>query len=851
MKLPPVLALGAASLLSVITVPHIYADDFTLPPGFKVEELHQTQKDPEGSWVSICVDGKGDLIASDQYGYIWRITPPPIGQGTDAKVEQVKISAGKAHGLLWAFDSLYFMGGPIDPNDPKSKDKDERSLWRAKDTDGDGSFDDVKRLATFQGNGEHGPHALTLSPDGKQIYLACGNHTPAPAFQKSLVPQRWQEDHLLPRMWDARGHARGILAPGGWIARVNPDGSDLELVSMGYRNEYDIAFDGNGEMFTYDSDMEWDMGAPWYRPTRICHATSGSEFGWRSGSGKWPESYPDSLPGLQDIGPGSPTGVLFGTGAKFPAKYQRAMFAMDWSFGTLYAIHMEPNGATYKGTRETFLSRNSLPLADLTVRPQDGAMYFVTGGRRNASGVYRVIYTGTESTAPVSAQPLTELQKLRRQIESHHRPNDAEAVAFAWPYLDHPDRFIRYAARIAVEHQPVEQWQQKALAENRPFALREAVIALARCGKDKSVAPALVDRLLTQDWAKLDEPSRIAWLRACSLVFLRQGEPAPKIAEQLLARLDSAFPTQAALVDRELANMLIYLKSPTVVGKAVQQMYTAKDPAEERFTEEHLKRGGGYGTVVAAMQKEPTHKQQIHYAFNLRHATAGWSPELRDRYFAWFAPAKQWKGGNSFPGFLTNARDEALEKIGDTVEKARLLTLATQNTSQVAEIPRAKGPGANYTLADFQGVTIEQLQKRNLAHGKQMFQAALCASCHRFSGEGGVGGPDLTGAAGRYTVQDLLTAILDPNKEVSDQYAFTEFKLKDGSTVLGRIAREDGKNYQLITSFLAPDAHTPLPKGNVKQQTLSKTSPMMTGLLNSLNKDEALDLLGYLMSGTK
>ena len=36
------------------------------------------------------------------------------------------------------------------------------------------------------------------------------------------------------------------------------------------------------------------MGSPWYRPTRICHAVSGADFGWRSGSGKWPAYYEDS-----------------------------------------------------------------------------------------------------------------------------------------------------------------------------------------------------------------------------------------------------------------------------------------------------------------------------------------------------------------------------------------------------------------------------------------------------------------------------------------------------------------------------------------------------------------------------
>ena len=119
MKSTRVFCLTAASLLATIVVP-ARADDFTTPPGFKVEELVSVNKETQGSWVSVCVDPKGNLIASDQYGFLWRITPPPLGQSTGTQVEKVKIDAGKAHGLLWAFDSLYFMGGPLAPADPKS-----------------------------------------------------------------------------------------------------------------------------------------------------------------------------------------------------------------------------------------------------------------------------------------------------------------------------------------------------------------------------------------------------------------------------------------------------------------------------------------------------------------------------------------------------------------------------------------------------------------------------------------------------------------------------------------------------------------------------------------------------------
>ena len=94
----------------------------------------------------------------------------------------------------------------------------------------------------------------------------------------SRVPLVWDEDLLLPRLPDANQHASTTMAPGGWIARINPDGSNFELIATGFRNEYDITYDRLGELFTFDADMEFDMGTPWYRPTRVCHVVSG-EYG--------------------------------------------------------------------------------------------------------------------------------------------------------------------------------------------------------------------------------------------------------------------------------------------------------------------------------------------------------------------------------------------------------------------------------------------------------------------------------------------------------------------------------------------------------------------------------------------
>ncbi len=398
--------IAAATMALAILAPTVLraADEPTATPidklkvakDFRVELLYTVPKGDQGSWVNMTVDPKGRLIVSDQYGKLYRVTPAPIGaEAAETKVEPIPVEIGEAQGLLWAFDSLYVMvntGG-----------KFQSGLYRVRDTDGDGELDKVEQLRALNGSGEHGPHAVILSPDGKSLYVVCGDGTKLTELASSRVPRVWGEDHLLPRMPDGRGFMSGVLAPGGCIYEIDPDGKSWELVSMGYRNQFDIAFNRRGDLFTYDADMEWDMNTPWYRPTRVNLASSGSDYGWRNGAGKYPIYYPDTLPAIVDIGPGSPTGIVFGYGARFPAKYQETLYICDWSYGKLYAVHLEPDGAAYKGTFEEFITGTPLPLTDIVVNPHDRAMYFTIGGRRTQSGLYRVTYDGPESTEPIAA----------------------------------------------------------------------------------------------------------------------------------------------------------------------------------------------------------------------------------------------------------------------------------------------------------------------------------------------------------------------------------------------------------------------------------------------------------------
>jgi len=331
----------ASSLLSAHTFAQFDTqatpiESISIKEGFKVELLFTVPKDRMGSWVNLCLDGKNRIIASDQFGGLYRFKAPAPGQALrEDDIEKVPAKIRAANGLLWAFDSLY-----VAVNDYVKKM--DNGVYRLTDSNGDDKLDRVEKLKTMYARGDHGVHALLLSPDKKSIHLITGNNTEPVQATRSRVPLDWGEDHLLPRMPDGRGHNRDRLAPGGIIYKISPDGKDWEIVSSGYRNIFDGGFNADGELFTYDADMEYDFNTPWYRPTRINHVTSGSMYGWRNGTGKRPEFYPDNLPAVVNIGPGSPTGVTFGYGANFPAKYQKAMYILDWSWGKIYAVHLNP-----------------------------------------------------------------------------------------------------------------------------------------------------------------------------------------------------------------------------------------------------------------------------------------------------------------------------------------------------------------------------------------------------------------------------------------------------------------------------------------------------------------------------
>ncbi|MEQ1634519.1 MAG: family 16 glycoside hydrolase, partial [Planctomycetota bacterium] len=369
-------------------------DELTAPLGWTKERLFSVPR-ALGSFVCMCLDDQGRLYASDQNRGLYRITPAGVKGRADTIVERIEIDLEGCQGLCFAFGALYAV-----------QSQGKTGLYRVTDRDGDDRLDHVELLRSFRGDGEHGPHAVELAPDGEHLLVLCGNHVLPPELQGSRVPRPFVEDVLIPGIDDPNGHAVGITAPGGYVCQVDRDGTNWELYCCGFRNAYDLAVLPNGDVVTFDADMEWDMGLPWYRPTRILQVLSGVDYGWRTGSRKWGADVPDSLPSVCDIGPASPTGM---------AAFAAGALALDWTFGTAYGVEFTADAGMLHGRAVSFASGTPLPLTDVLVDRERGRVYLLTGGRGLPSKLYRL--TPSSGSIELTALPTSAARAKRLELE--------------------------------------------------------------------------------------------------------------------------------------------------------------------------------------------------------------------------------------------------------------------------------------------------------------------------------------------------------------------------------------------------------------------------------------------------
>ena len=421
---------------------------------------------------------------------------------------------------------------------------------------------------------------------------------------------------------------------------------------------------------------------------------------------------------------------------------------------------------------------------------------------------------------------------------------------------------MRYAARIAVEHQPVAQWQDKVLTETDPQRLIQSAVALARQG-DASQKSKLLNALLKINYGQLPESQQFDLCRAFELICLRMGMPEGADKDRVIAYLNPHYPAKTALMNRGLSRVLISLDAPGVVNKTLALMDIKDEPGSHDLgletataSSDLILRNPQYGLDIAKMLEKVPPLQQTFYAVMLSRADAGWTPELRNKYFTWFANGFKFQGGRSYIGFIDRARKLALAHVPkDQFEKYNKLSgadLLTTSGNDIVSDYSPKGPGRQWKLDNaVAAVDTGLVASLDFDRGRKIYSAILCSRCHSMGGQGGDIGPDLTQLGTRFSNKDILDAIINPDKAISDQYASTIFTLKNGQSVLGRLVSEDKVNYSISQNPFAPDFLRKIPKKDVVSKKNSTVSIMLPGLINSLNPGELTDLIAYLKSGGK
>jgi putative heme-binding domain-containing protein len=781
------------------------AAHITALPGFKVELIRSAEAE-EGSWVALAFDPRGRAIIAREDRGLLRLTASSNGP---VRIETINTNLLECRGLLFAHGALY-----VNANNSKG-------LYRLRDTDGDDQFEEVQLLKATPGGVGHGRNQLALGPDG-MIYSIHGDDVGLPREGATNSPLRhYAEDRLLPCEWDKHLFNASAKMPFGHLIRTDPDGRSWELIAGGLRNPFGIDFNENGDLFTFDADMEWDAGLPWYHPTRVLYLVPGGDYGWRRGTGVLPVWSPDTLPSAVDIGLSSPTAVKFGTRSNFPEPWRSALFILDWAYGKIHAVHLRRSGASYTGKAEVFLKGRPLNVTGIDFGP-DGAMYFVTGGRRTQSGLYRVSSTtqsATKFVGPTGSRDHSESLEPSR----FSKGADPKSLSEIWNGLDDSDRWTRYAARVELEMRPASEWREWALTEKRPMAALTALLALARVGGPHpgELQSAILTRVRELSISSLTAEQKLIAVRALAVCFIRMGKPDATATRELRMLWEAQYPAADARVNQSLCELLVYLESPNVIAK-----------------------------TLPLIERAETQEEKLQYLFTLRLVQSSWTLDERHRYFTRLARARQeFQGAKMLPTALNYIRADAEATLSDGERGALADILAAlDKRATPAPAPVVSRPFVRqWTMADFEGTLSKQ--GRDLGRGRRLFTEIGCTQCHRVGNEGGLGGPDLTAAGARFDRRALLESIIEPSRVIADVYRTVTVVTKSGAIHDGRVLSENAENVTLATNPADPDHQERISKREIVSRRVSDVSAMPEGLLNTLNREEIFDLLGWIERG--
>lgn len=468
---------------------------------------------------------------------------------------------------------------------------DGKNLRRLEDTDGDQIYDQSEVIA--EGLGGRGPQGLVVygdkvyavGGDGIQLfsgYLAGGKLKHERRLGAPFSTGGDHAAHTILRGLD--GYIYHVSGDGGGIGdrkhiteksspvlfertasvfRFDPAGEKWECIGSGGRNPPSLGMNYLGEFFSFDSDMEFHVDVPFYRPVRLHHWATGGDQGWQ-GVGAYPKYYLDNLPGVVDVGRGSPNWGIFYEHTQFPEMFRDAFVACDYQWksattggyanpGRLLRFPLKRNGATWKssvvlvaqpkeGAVDANGKRINFGVVDVDVAP-DGSLLVSDHNQ----GIWRIFYDKSEKPVVPAIVPEKRASNgslLSRLLESPQPMSEWGRMA--------EERFLGQDTDL---HRRV---QLAVLDSKRPLAQRLRAVRVVAPGFKKLHGGFL------REMAEDPEPEirgQAAWL-----LGIRQNKEDAGLALQLLEDEDPfvlrrAIEAQMRLQDEGAVGRLLNLLS--------------------------------------------------------------------------------------------------------------------------------------------------------------------------------------------------------------------------------------------------------------------------------------------------
>jgi len=728
------------------------------------------------------------------------------GDGTADRTRVFATGFNTVQGLAWRGRDLWIANAP--------------DLTLVRDTDGDDVADEYVKVFTDLGNLEHGLHGLVWAPDGK-LYMSKGNskglnrpdHYAPKAFRDllGLPAPAGAEDFPKPQVTRAADYKHAYHDPKddwglmGGVLRCDDGGKNLEIVSRGLRNPWDIAIDSGFNWLGTDNDQNGG--------DRVMMPFFGAHFGWNHPwSTHWTgEDHLPTVPISSPVFHGSGTGIVFGESPQFPPEYRGVFFINDWLRKTMYVFRPKWDGALMRvegGEWQPFVvgGKALFRPTDVAFGP-DGALWCLgwsrgygaemkDGAMTNEGRIYRIAWKEARPAAPL--KPLGKMS-AKELIAEFAGPIEARRV-------DAQDELVRRGAKAEL---------LAALASEKLGESAEtwAVWTLARISPDETFLAA----------KPADTRARLNLRVQCVRIAARAAK-FPEVIRTLLADREPRLRFEAVQAIWQARQISLMPALIDVVAREEDRLtyYSAwralRDLAGTSKLKEMLAdaRGGvRRAALLALLEDSALPPEEVKPLAN--DADAG-TKELAEEWI------KMTSGGG--PSILVK---------GPGIDPS--------SRNPITGPAPAMTPPATPTTLD---AALAAMSTADAKRGRLLAlhpEGAGCLSCHHVAGRGNHFGPDLTGIGDRAEVKHLLQSLVEPSAVITEGFNTHVVETKRG-TLSGVLLEESG---MAVTLGLATGQRARVMRSEIATHDTLPTSAMPP-FAAVLGPQQCADIAAWLMA---